>query len=213
MKIEKFVERCPYLYHLTNPVNLNSILRDFMLKSTRVLATLFGVPNLERYLRTRRTGHEQPIFSKGNLEFCSRDQDPLRYEWLQLEEGMTPDEYIYLLNSKVFFWARETDLERHYERYKKLGQNPCILKVSSADLFQTNSENLPRFCYFNSGLTLYWTKGLPVRGRSSFSIADKYSRGPASVTEVTFEGICHLPNSISLTTDFSEPYKTINKEV
>jgi hypothetical protein len=208
MDIEKFVNRCPDLYHLTNPVNLNSIFSDFTLKTTTVLATLFEVPDLEKYLRARRTGHEQPIFSKDNLEFCPRDQDPLRDDWLQLEEGMTPDEYRYLLNSKVFFWARETDLERHYKRYKKLGQNPCILKVSTAELFNVNSIP-PMFCYFNSGMTSHWTHGLPVRGRSSFSLAGDYSRGPSSVTEVTFEGLCSLPDTIFLTTDFNETYKLI----
>jgi hypothetical protein len=210
MDIEKFVNYRPDLYHLTNPINLNSILSDFTLKSTTQLATLFRVPELEKYLRTRRTGHEQPIFSKDNLEFCPRDQDPLLDTRLKLEEGMTPEEYRYLLNSKVFFWARETDLEKHYKRYKKLGQNPSILRVSTADLFNANSIP-PMFCYFNSGMTSHWTNGLPVRGRSSFTLADDYSRGPSSVTEVTFEGLCSLPDSLYLTTNINEAFKIINR--
>jgi len=212
MDIEKFIERCPDLYHLTNPVNLNSILSDFTLRSTTILAALFEVQDLGKYLRARRTGHEQPIFSKNNFEFCPRDQDPLRDDWLQLEEGITPDEYRYLLNSKVFFWARESDLKRHYKRYKELDQNPCIFRVSTADLFNVNSIP-PMFCYFNSGMTSHWTRGLPVRGTSSFNLAANYSRGPSSVTEVTFEGTCRLPNSIYLTTEINEPYKIINNEI
>ena len=123
---------------------------------------------------------------------------------------MTPDEYRYLLNSKVFFWTRETDLERHYKRYKKLGQNPCILKVSTVELFNVNSIP-PMFCYFNSGMTSHWTRGLPVRGRSSFALAVDYSKGPGSVTEVTFEGLCSLPDSLYLTADINVPYTIINR--
>jgi len=205
MDIEKFIKLRPHLYHLTDPINYGSIMSELKLNSTTRLAELVKMPGKTNYLRTRRIGHEQPVFSKGNFKFRPRDQDPLVTDRTILEGEMTFGDWVYLLNCRVFFWAKKNDLEKHYNRYKKLGQNPFVFRVSTRELFDLNTTP-PMFCHLNSGAPSHWTRGLPARGQSTFLLAEDYSKSPSSVREVTFTHSCKLPKSLYLTQDLSNPF-------
>lgn len=210
MDIKKFIQLRRYLYHLTDPINCESIFNDYKLKSFVTLAGIFDIPNAQEVLRKQRIGHRQPVHSKGNYKFTPRDQDPLERSWvpLVLEDGMTKEDFIYDINSRVFFWAKETDLVTHYKRYKKLGHKPFVLRVATEDLFNLNSLP-PMFCHLNSGAPSHWTHGLPARGKSTFQLADYYLKSPSSVREVTFKDQCVLPKNIYYKKEITESFRKL----
>lgn len=209
MELQKFTRLREYLYHLTDESNLASILNDRTLKSTTKLAQLVNMSSKDTFLKTRRIGHKK--ISNGNTTFSIRDQDPLFQKIVEknLEDGMSFGEFVYLLNSKVFFWATEKDLHTHYKRYENQEEYPTILRVKTLDLFEANQKE-PKFCRLNSGAprcSAYYPQGAPPRGKNTFLPADLYNNTPSSVREVTFETECILPEEFYITSHISKPFK------
>lgn len=210
MELNKFIALRPYLYHLTDISNIESILSDYTLKSTSILSGIAKLEDRDTFLRTRRVGHKK---IGTDIQFSIRDQDPL-YEKIvnkNLANGMTFGDFVYLLNTKVFFWAKDTDLQIHYGRYEKQNEFPVILRVSTADLFKLNKVE-PEFCRLNSGAprcSSYYKEGAPPRGRDTFQKAKNYSRGASTVREVTFENSCSLPKNIFISKHPNQPFKSI----
>jgi hypothetical protein len=104
-------------------------------------------------------------------------------------------EFIELLNKRVFWWPTLNRLNRHYLRYQQ--ENPVILRVNTKDILLINKQ--VEFCHLNSGATRChpsYGGNAPTRGYETFLAPDQYSKSIASVAEVTFPGICVLPNDI-----------------
>lgn len=208
MDIKNFVKLRPYLYHLTDESNLNSIKSDFTLKSTVVLAGIIDMPNKDEFLHTRRVGHAK--LSNERFAFFIRDQDPLSEKITKknLVGGMTFREFVYLLNSRVFFWAKENDLKGHYKRYENQGERPVVFKIETGKLFAANQHE-PKFCRLNSGAprcSSYYQEGAPPRGRNTFLYAKDYEGTPSSIREVTFENTCKLPQELYISDHPDKPY-------
>jgi hypothetical protein len=198
MDINKFIELRPHLYHLTDERNINPILQSRTLNSAAVLAKLGGVPNLSEFLRTRRRGHF-PI-ENGSFLAILRDQDPLfeKIVTKNLEGGWTFGDFVYSLNSRVFFWPTEKDLKTHYKRYENQNEYPKIIRVATEDLFAINKTEA-QFCRLNSGAprcSSHYKEGAPPRGPKTFLVASEYPDSPSSIREVTFIKSCILPDNI-----------------
>lgn len=211
MTIEKFIRLRPYLYHLTDEENLESILRSGTLKSTATLVQEFHLEDADNFLRTRRVGHKKITYR--NKSVILRDQDPLFIKILakNLEGGWTVGDFIYSLNSRVFFWATERDMQGHYLRYENQKEFPKILRFSTGELFALNN-NEPQFCRLNSGAprcSCYYSEGAPPRGQNTFQRAQDYTSTPSSVREVTFLNNCVLPKEIFVSKHPSKSFKKI----
>jgi uncharacterized protein DUF7002 len=212
MDISKFILLRPELYHLTDPRNLESILSDYTLKSTKVLTKLVGMSGSYDFLHKRRVGSKE--ISNGTQTYIIRDQDPL-YEAIavkNLTDGYSFSDFVFLLNSKIFFWAKWNDLLSHYARYEKLGQLPVILKLKTEELFKLNNSKA-KFCRLNSGAPRcnhHHPKGAPPRGAGTFLSAQQYPGTPSSVREVTFEGQCQLPTTLSFSKHPNKPFKLMS---
>jgi len=209
MTIERFIGLRPYLYHLTDEENLESILRSGTLKSTATLVQEFHLEDADTFLRTRRVGHKKIIYR--NKSVIIRDQDPLFIKILakNLEGGWTIGDFIHSLNSRVFFWAKEKDMQGHYLRYENQKEFPKILRFSTEDLFKLN-DNEPQFCRLNSGAprcSCYYPEGAPPRGETTFQHADNYKYTPSTVREVTFLSTCTLPKEIFLSSHPTKSFK------
>jgi hypothetical protein len=210
MDINKFISLRPVLYHLTDRRNLDSILNERMLKSTDQLSLLCDLPNRKKFLRTRRPIHEQ--IKNGNVTYHIRDQKPFSETIIKksLEKGCTVEDFIYLLNTKVFFWAKLSDLESHFNRYAKAGEKPIIFRINTEELFNLNTP--PKFCRLNSGgprCSAYLGGKGAERGYNTFLSAEKYGGNPSSVKEVTFENNCTLPEIIHVGNHPGGPFKRI----
>lgn len=199
MNIEKFLSLRPFLYHLTDRRNLNSILSDKTLKSTEQLAKISNLEDADKFLKTRRAVHAQ--ISNGDTIYYIRDQKPFSVTIVKkaLEKNCTVEDFLFLLNTKVFFWAKLGDLQSHYNRYKKEGESPIIFRVKTQDLFALNKP--AKFCRLNSGgprCSAYLGGKGAERGYNTFQEADNYNGSASSVKEVTFEDKCFLPAMIEM---------------
>lgn len=211
MDINKFVTLRPCLYHITDELNLEIIRQDLQLKSTANLVRMLELADADNFLRTRRVGHKK--LRTGNLSISIRDQDPLseKIASKNLEDGISFSDFVYMLNSRVFFWAKEKDMIGHYTRYSNQNEYPVILKLSTKDLFDANI-NEPQFCRLNSGAprcSSYYKEGAPPRGRNTFVPAHQYEGLPSSVREVTFENFCQLPENILIAKKLGKSFKPL----
>lgn len=195
MNADKFVSLRPFLYHLTDKRNFDSILSDRTLRSTEQLAKISNLENVESFLKTRRAVHAQ--ISNGKTIYHIRDQKPFSVTIVEkaLEKGCTVEDFLFLLNTKVFFWAKLGDLESHYKRYKKEGESPIIFRVKTEELFAINKP--AKFCRLNSGgprCSAYLGGKGAERGYNTFQDSSNFDASPSSVKEVTFGNECFLPS-------------------
>lgn len=209
MDLEKFIELRPQLYHLTDKINIPLILGARTLQSTSQLVRIAQIPDMDNFLRTRRVGHHSITIGKSQAKL--RDQDPLFQKIVEknLEDGWTFEDFVYSLNSRVFFWATEKDLRTHYKRYENQKEYPRILRFDTADLFNANKTQ-PQFCHLNSGAprcSAYYQEGAPPRGPRTFLPAKEYDKPPSSVREVTILESCKLPDNIFIADHPDEKFK------
>lgn len=211
MDINKFIKLRENLYHLTDEKNLENILEKRKLFSTAQLVKIASVTEMDTFLRTRRVGHHQ--ISSGDFTVILRDQDPLFRKIVEknLVDGWTFEDFVYSLNSRVFFWATEKDLKNHYQRYENQGEFPKVLKFKTLDIISVNL-NPPQFCRLNSGAprcSSYYTEGAPPRGLETFLEAANYLGTPSSVREVTFMNQCILPDHMWIAGHPESQYKKV----
>ena len=188
-----------------------SILSDYTLKSTIKLVNLSSLPDKTRFLKTRRENHV-PI-KIGEFEIFLRDQHTLSEAIVMknMTTGWTFQDFVYTLNSRVFFWSTEKDLRSHYKRYEKQGEYPLILRANTSEVFEINNRK-PEFCKYNSGgprCHHTFTKGAAPRGANSFLNASKYPDVYTTVREVTFTDMCVLPRTIFLSSHPDKAFKVI----
>jgi hypothetical protein len=200
MNINNFKTKRPYLYHLTDRRNYEQIKDCKTLFSTKSLVEMSNVDLRDGLLNRRRPCHTE-IKVDGRSIFL-RDQRPISLNALSkcLTDGWTCGDYIFHLNSRVFFWPTINRLVRHFERYKS--ENPIILKISTGELFSINAE--AEFCRLNSGATRCnsYLGGIPpYRGKQTFQKAEEFDNPISTVAEVTFPDKCAIPPTIAISSD------------
>lgn len=193
MDKEKFIEKTPYLYHLTDRRNLESIYQHKKILSTTELVSLANIENAENFLRQRRPLHTN-IKANGYDVFI-RDQRPLNRALNNcLTDNWTPEDYIYHLNRRVFMWPTLKRLWIHYGRYES--ENPIILRFSAKEILELN--NHAEITNINSGATR--PSGAlggkaAARGKDTFKKFEVFDLTVSKVAEVTFPEFCLLPNN------------------
>jgi hypothetical protein len=194
MKIEDFINKRPFLYHLTDVRNLELIKTNGLLLSTKSIVDKSRMDTNDKisFIRNRRQFHSTVEID--NQTYFIRDQKPISLTNLQkcLTNDWSTGDFLQHLNSRVFFWPTIARLERHYNRYQT--EKPVIIKVSSRLLLELNPN--ADFCRLNSGATRsnsYLDGAPPKRGIETFLPADMYDNTVGSVAEVTFPNHCQLP--------------------
>jgi len=206
MDKKQFIEKRPYLYHLTDKRNLDFIKSSSALFSTTELVSMSSLDGKKAYLTTRRDGHS--LVEIEGIPVFVRDQKPITRALDRcLTGGMTREEFIQFLNSRVFFWPTLKRLGIHFKTYEK--EKPVILRASTEAIFKLNKE--PLFTHLNSGATrcIPMYKGAPPRGKETFQPAEKYDKPLASVAEVTFLNTCLLPESLEISTNPDGDWKKV----
>ena len=197
MDLQSFIKRRPYLFHLTDRSNLPLILESKQLFSTQHLvgnSTLSPEEQVD-FLRSKRSGHKK-ITINGN-EISIRDQDPISMKALAkaIDVGSTPNDFLEILNERVFFWPTVKDLKIHFERYKQ--EQPIILMLETEKIVEINSE--PEFCHLNSGAPRCspYHDGKPApRNRNTFQTAENFEMTPGKVREFTILNFARLPSKV-----------------
>ena len=197
MDLQKFIERMPFLYHLTSSENIEFILSEKKLYSALRLVELSNNPMNMELINQKRNDHAKIII--GEQTISVRDQRPISEKNLIkcLTNGWSCSDFYRHLNQRVFFWPTISRLERHFNRYAS--ESPVIIQVSTKETLENNPH--VKFCRLNSGATRsnsHLGGKPPERGANTFLAANEYLFNISSVAEVTFENECILGNNIRI---------------
>jgi hypothetical protein len=196
MDKQSFIEKTPYLYHLTDKRNLPLIKEQRTLYSTAEIIALSGLENGDEFLRIRRPEHS--IVNVNGKSVYIRDQRPLNKA---LENCLThswkPAQFIYHLNSRVFMWPNLKRLWTHYGRY--VNENPIIFRFDTSVILELNDQ--AELSDINSGATR--PSGAlggkaAARGKNTFKKIEDCDYRIGKVAEVTFPGFCVLPANFKI---------------
>jgi hypothetical protein len=191
MDIDKFIERFPYLYHLTSKQNAENIIEKKILYSANSLIDM-SKKSVDAEVKThKRLTHY--ILNVNGTQISLRDQRPISEVALPkcLTDGWSVGDFLYHLNDRVFMWPTLERLGRHFKRYEK--EKPIIFRFSTEEMLQSNPH--VKFCRLNSGATRpnSHLEGIaPERGPNTFLSAKDYTLPARSVAEVTFEKKCKI---------------------
>jgi len=109
----ELAEKHPFLYHVTDPANLEGILRYGLLSTSHILS-LHGWSEAEHdaFVRSRRS-ESKVLQLQGSGQAVITDNLPLLEGPLArcLDDGLTPADWCAKLNERVFFFVREADLD------------------------------------------------------------------------------------------------------
>jgi hypothetical protein len=172
MNIQNFVQKYPYLYHMAEANTWESI-RDNGLLSTTAILDYHGVSGVDReaYEFLHRPKMME-VSSTAHQLMVLRDQIPMPPNRMAigLRNGITPSDWYFFLNQKVFFWATRERLmtllnARHYRNVEH-----DVLTVDTAS-FINDYANRVSICHMNSGNTF----PIPhMRDYSIFTSIDAY---------------------------------------
>jgi len=190
MEVRTLVAKYPRLYHMAEDGSWPNILK-YGLLSTSALLTLYGYKGTERKLLESAWRPQKVTISCEGLEDAViRDQKPMPPGQLQqcLLDGMTPSEWYYLINGRVYFWVKwNPSVEwflggREYRNTVNL-----IITVDTRELLARYASQVT-LSGINSGSTYYdqerRTSPWP-RGRTTFKTAGEYNL--PYVTELAVE--------------------------
>lgn len=190
MRTDDLIARYPVLYHMAEDETWPSIRRHGLLSAVALL-DLYEAPAPLRAqvlggVRRRQTLLRHPAYGIAVI----RDQRPLKF----LREGLTPDtgeqEYLDLLNSRVFLWASMHRLAKLLCARAYRHDYQTVLHVDTSRLIAAHPET--ELAPYNTGSMHVPTA--PKRGRDVFLPVSDYpheawvkkrGRGGDALVEVT----------------------------
>ncbi|WP_157793052.1 DUF7002 family protein [Bordetella genomosp. 8] len=173
MSPEELAAKHPRLYHITYPEALTSI-REHGLLSTSRLLTLFE-SSLERrtVMESQRRATSLIIRHPIHGEARLTDNLPLSSKALAncLEDGLTPADWLRLLNQRVFFWVDDKSVDVHLRASIRLGVKRVVLMLDTLSVLRACWERV-ELSPINTGSTL---RRPARRGLSTFTPAQNHS--------------------------------------
>ena len=166
MTPEDLAARYPRLFHLTAPEALHGIMR-FGLRSTSSLLRDCSVTAEARLrIETSRRPTEVPLRHPLMGSVTISDNKPLHEAKLArvLDDGLTPADWLRMLNARVFFWAREDGLRSLASAAANRARPRLVLVVDTRRLAQAYADWID-LCPINSGAT----RGVTRRGLTTFT--------------------------------------------
>jgi hypothetical protein len=182
---EELAEKHPRLYHVTDPSNWEGIHKHGLL-STSSLLSLFEVPAARRVVIERQRRPESVRLTHPvHGEVVITDNQPLSETKLEkcLDDGLTPADWLALLNERVFFWVDKKRLEGLLDAQLNRERDRLVLVLSTLRVARRHADQV-ELCPINSGSTIY----RPARrGRYTFTPLLRKAT-PDRIAEVTVVG-------------------------
>jgi hypothetical protein len=200
MDRERLIELHPVLYHMADARNWSGIRRHGLL-STTALLDLFGVAGAERAAveaahrpASVRLPRGDPHPEHGHAYV--RDQRPLEPEALAVSlDGMLAEEWLRLLNGRVYFWPTPDRLERMLRSYPRDEQ--AIFEIDTRRLLERHGDRV-ELSHINSGFASSAYRPV-IRGRHTFvPLADYAYSARNTIAELTVPYA--VPDVFDLTT-------------
>ena len=173
MNAAELARNHPILYHRTVPESVDGILRHGLLSTSQLLA-LFEVPGavrtrIERHRRASRVPIFHPVYGTAIIA----DNLPLSEGALAtcLDDGLTPEEWLLILNSRVFFWPDKKNLCNHLGARLNRGRRLIVMEFDTLGLAERHIVRM-ELAAINTGSTI---RKPARRGLSTFSPAQRYT--------------------------------------
>ena len=190
----------PVLYHVAEDGAWPSI-QEHGLLSTRALTDLFDVkePIRKKILHEVRKS-SVIIHHEKHGSVVIRDQRPLKYLDQVLLPGTAPEDFLRILNDRVFFWVSSKRVDTLMKAARNRGKAvQTVLMVSTSDLL-ARYGSVAELTPYNTGST--FVKSAPRRGVETFTPVAAYpyeswqkKRGPSgeAAVELTVpHGVCRV---------------------
>lgn len=210
MDIQQFIEKRPFLYHLTSKENAKHIITQRRLFSANELIKMSNEKSHIPVQRNRRVNHHE--LTIGGASYFLRDQRPISEKALAkcLTDEWTVGDFLHHLNGRVFMWPTLDRLWRHFNRYES--EQPVIFRFPTRELFDVNPH--VEFCRLNSGATRansHLGGKPPARGAQTFLPPNQFSYSVGKVAEVTFPKECDINVDFAYGTSPELIYTSITK--
>ncbi|MBY0500938.1 MAG: hypothetical protein K2P93_02940 [Alphaproteobacteria bacterium] len=173
MTPEELASRHPRLYHVTEPGAWEGIKKNGLLSTTRLL-DLFEVSDVQRKsIETKRRPSSVRIEHPDYGYAIINDNLPLTESALAkcLDSGISPMEWLGILNSRVFFWSCKDGLNRLLGARLNRNRSREVLVIDTLSLANVYAEQI-EISPINSGATL---RKPAKRGHNTFTPLGCYS--------------------------------------
>ncbi len=172
MTPDDLAARHPRLYHLTDRDALDGIDRHGLLPTSDLL-TLFGVHGAARTI-VEGERRAAPVILRHAVHGTATisDNSPLSIKALAacLDDGLTPVDWLRLLNARVFFWSDARSLERLAGAKGNRGRDRVALVLDTLSLARAHHATM-ELCAINAGATI---RRAARRGRATFTPLGAY---------------------------------------
>lgn len=172
MDREDLIARHPRLFHMAEAGSWHGI-RQHGLITTEELVLSANLEEAESHalLSERRSGStviDHPLYGRVVI----RDQGPLNLTHLRNAlEDVTVEEWLRILNSRVFFWLHPEKLQGLLKARRYRHQQQDVITVDTRSLLDAVGDRV-RLSRMNSGATLY--PSAPPRGSTTFTAIEDY---------------------------------------
>jgi hypothetical protein len=156
LKEEDLIELYPRLYHMAHDGSWPAIQRHGLM-SANALLDAYGVTGEERVaLQSSRRPESVPLRRKGLPGAVIRDQKPMSNGALLncLKDGLTPQDWYELLNSRTFFWLSASRIWRLLKARAYRGSPQTVLTINTASLVASYRDRI-WLSPINSGSTIF----------------------------------------------------------
>lgn len=203
MTPEELAARHPLLYHVTDPANLEGILRHGLLSTSSILSLHgWSEPDHDAFVRSRRSEPTVLLHQDLGRAVITDNLPLLEGPLVQcLNDGLTPADWCVKLNERVFFFVGEADLEGLLNAAATRMQDRLVLVVNTLSVAAAYADRM-ELSPINSGNS----RRQPARrGHGTFTPLLRHSyaqwrrlrveqgekTSPDSIKEVTILGGIH----------------------
>jgi hypothetical protein len=170
MTAEELAAIHPRLFHLCERAAADVILRHGLWSTEQLLGGV-DISEAERVrLLSRRRSAPVPLLHRAFGAATINDNLPLSEVKLAacLDDGLTPADWLRLLNRKVFFWAREKDAGSLLGAAGNAGRAKALLVFDTRSLMEAHGP-IAAIAAINTGQTRFPFKMATRRGLSTFA--------------------------------------------
>lgn len=155
MTPEELAQRHPKLYHVTSPGAWKQIQARGLLPAARLVDLLEPDESRRILLTTTRRPTEALLEHPVHGRAILNDNLPLSERALAscLDDGLTPRDWLRMLNDRVFFWASEDGLDRLLGAKMNRGRRRDVLVFDTCRLARVHAERI-EISPINSGSTI-----------------------------------------------------------
>lgn len=202
MTEDELIDNYPRLYHMAAEGTWPLIREHGLLTTHQLVDSCDPDPATRERVLDRVRKKSITLKHPTNGHVVVRDQAPLREHFLRrVLTDMTVEDWLNVLNGRVFFWLHTERLHRllHAQLYRKQAHD--VLTVDTAELLRAHGDRA-RLSAINSGATLY--PNATPRGSTTFMPIEDYEwtqarrRRPAeAVAELAvLDGVQDIANHV-----------------